>query len=348
MRSKQAVVTIHDVAQAAGVSVTTVSRVLNDKDDVAPETYERVWRVMQELNYTASLAAKSMRSRATNVIGLVMPDVTEPFDLEVIRGVGAAIRESGYDLMIYTTGGPPLSRRAAWEREHVALLSGGLTDGCIVVTPSAPTFPNAARIVVIDPQGDGANVPSVVARNRVGALSVMEYLIGLDHRRIGFIGGRPDTLSAIRRLAGYQDALAAAGIPADPALIQDGDYTRERGQVAARQLLDRPDRPTAIFAANDLSALGVMDVAQELGLRIPQDLSLVGFDNIPEAALATPKLTTVDQSIQEMGKLATKLLIGMLRREAPEQQLVKVPTHLIIRESCQAPASQHYSVSHTD
>jgi LacI family transcriptional regulator, galactose operon repressor len=340
MRSKQAVVTIHDVAQAAGVSVTTVSRVLNDKDDVAPATYEKVRRVMRELNYTASLAAKSMRSRTTNVIGLVMPEVTEPFDLEIIRGVGAAIRESGYDLMIYTTGGSPLSRRAAWEQEHVALLSGGLTDGCIVVTPSAPTFPNATRIVVVDPQGDGTNVPSVVARNRVGAFAVMEYLVGLGHRRIGFIGGRPDTLSGIRRLTGYRDGLATAGIPIDPALIQDGDYTRERGQAAARQLLGQPDRPTAIFAANDLSALGVMDVAQELSLCIPQELSLVGFDNIPEAALATPRLTTVDQSIQEMGELAATLLIGILRGEAPERQLVKVETQLIIRDSCQAPASQ--------
>jgi LacI family transcriptional regulator len=267
--------------------------------------------------------------------------VTEPFDLEVIKGVGAAIRESEYDLMIYTSGGPPLSRRAAWEQEHVALLSSGLTDGCIVVTPSTLTFPDAARIVVIDPQGDGANVPSVVARNRVGALAVMEYLIGLGHRRIGFIGGRLDSLSAIRRLAGYQDGLAAAGIASDPALIQDGDYTRERGQAAARQLLGRPDRPTAIFAANDLSALGVMDVAQELGLSIPQDLSLVGFDNIPEAVLATPRLTTVDQSIQEMGKLATKLLISMLRGEAPEQHLIRVPTHLIMRDSCQMLASPH-------
>jgi LacI family transcriptional regulator len=338
MRSKQAAVTIYDVAQAAGMSVTTVSRVLNNKGDVAPETYEKVRRVMQELNYTASLAAKSMRSRTTNVIGLVMPEVTEPFDLEVIKGVGKIIGESEYDLIIYTSGGPPLNRRAAWEQEHVALLSGGLTDGCIVVTPSALTFPETAQVVVIDPQGDGANVPSVVARNRVGALAVMEYLIGLGHRRIGFIGGRPDTLSAIRRRAGYQDGLAAAGIPLAPELMQDGDYTRERGQAAARQLLGQPDRPTAIFAANDQSALGVLDVAQELGVHIPQDVSLVGFDNIPEAAMATPRLTTVDQSIQEMAQLATKLLISMLRGEAPEQQLVKVPTQLVIRDSCQPPA----------
>jgi LacI family transcriptional regulator len=138
MRSKQSVVTIQDVARAAGVSITTASRVLNNKDDVAPETYEKVRRVMQELNYTPSLAAKGMRSRTSKVIGLILPEVTEPFDLEIIKGAGAAIRDSEYDMIIYTSGGPPLSRRASWELEQLALLSAGLTDGCIVVTPSAP------------------------------------------------------------------------------------------------------------------------------------------------------------------------------------------------------------------
>src|SRR6266545_4679768 len=285
MRSKPSVVTIHDVAKAAGVSASTVSRILNNRNDVAPETYEKVQQVMQQLNYTPTLIAKSMRSRITKVIGLILPEVTEPFDLEIIRGAGAAIRDSEYDMLIYTSGGPPLSRRASWELEHLALLSGGLTDGCIVVTPSAPAFPDTARIVVIDPLGDGAGVPSVIARNRVGALDVMEYLTGLSHRRIGFISGRPDALSAIRRLDGYKDGLEIAGIPYDPDLVQQGDYTREGGQAAARQLLGRADRPTAIFAANDESALGVMDIAQELGIRIPHDLSLVGFDNIPETAL---------------------------------------------------------------
>jgi LacI family transcriptional regulator len=340
MRTKQSVVRIQDVARAAGVSVTTASRVLNNKDDVAPETYEKVRRVMTELNYTASLAAKSMRSRTTNVIGLVMPGVTDAFNLEIIRGVGTAIRDSGYDLLVYTSGsrGPIIS--ASWEQEHVALLSSGLTDGCIVVTPVAPTFPDTSRIVVVDPNGNGASVPSVIATNRVGAMDVMRYLIGLGHRRIGFITGRYDTQSASRRFQGYQDSLAEADIPYDPDLVQAGDYTYERGRAAARLLLDRPDRPTAIFAANDQSAMGVMDTAKALGLRIPQDLSVAGFDNIPESMHGTPMLTTVDQSIHEMGALATKMLIAILQGEALENLLCKIPTRLVIRESCQAPSSQ--------
>jgi LacI family transcriptional regulator len=328
--------TIQDVARAAGVSVSTVSRVTNNKDDVSPETIEKVQRVVAELSYTASLAARGMRSRTTHVIGLVVPEVTTPFVLAVIKGVGSGIRESGYDLLIYASDNPPLSRRASWEKEHVALLSSGLTDGNIVVTPSAPTFPENAHIVVIDPQGAGANVPSIIATNRMGALAVMEYLIGLGHRQIGFIGGRPDALSAVRRFEGYRDGLIAAGIPYDPALVQDGDYTRERGEAAARLLLDRPDRLTAIFAANDESALGVMNVARSLGIRIPQDLSVVGFDDIPEAARVTPRLTTVDQSIQEMGALAVRMLMDSLQGKELDSKLYKILTRLIIRESCQA------------
>jgi LacI family transcriptional regulator len=278
-----------------------------------------------------------MRRRTSNVIGLILPEVTEPFDVEIIKGVGAAIRGSGYDMLIYTSGSPTLSARASWELEQLALLSGGLTDGCIVVTPSAPLFPDNNRIVVIDPLGDGANVPSVTARNRVGALFVMEYLSGLGHRRIGFVGGRPDTLSAIRRFAGYRDGLGIAGIPFDETLTHGGDYTRESGRAAAQALLGLPERPTAIFAANDETAFGVIEVAAEMGLRVPQDLSVVGFDNIPETLLATPRLTTVDQSVQEMGRLATLMLIDLLRGEAPAEQLVKVPTRLLVRESCCPP-----------
>lgn len=336
---RQSQATIQDVARAAGVSTTTVSRVINNKDEVSPETSAKVQQVVAELNYTPSLAAKGMRSRTTHVIGLIMPEVTTPYELAVIKGVGTAIRGSGYDLLIYAADDPPLSRRVAWEQEYVALLSNTLTDGNIVVTPMAPTFPENARIVVVDPQSEGAKVPSVIATNRAGALAVMEYLTGLGHRRIGFIGGWPDALSAMRRFEGYKDGLAVAGIPYDPDLVLEGDFSRKRGQAAARLLLNRPDPPTAIFAANDQSALGVMDAAQALEIQIPQDLSVVGFDDIPEAAQATPRLTTVDQGIQQMGALATQILIGWLEGEEPECLLCKVPTRLVVRESCRAVSS---------
>ncbi|HEY1016315.1 MAG TPA: LacI family DNA-binding transcriptional regulator [Herpetosiphonaceae bacterium] len=338
MRLKQSTVTIHDVARAAGVSVSTASRVLNNKDDVAPETYRKVRQVMEDLNYTASLAAKSMRSRATHVIGLLVPELIEVYYHEVLKGVGSAIRNSGYDLLIYTSGSPSMNRRASWEQEHVALLSGGLTDGCLIVTPSAPTFPNSSmRIVVVDPHGEGANVPSVVATNRDGALQAMDYLTGLGHRRIGFIGGYPESRSSIRRHEGYKDGLASVGVAYDPALVRPGDFTMGRGREAALELLALPERPTALFAANDLTAFGAMEAARELGLRVPEDVSVVGFDNIPEAMQSSPRLTTVDQSIREMGVLGTRLLLDILQGQEPAEQLVKIPTRLIVRESC-APA----------
>lgn len=337
MGSKQSAATIQDVARAAGVSVSTASRVLNNKDDVSPETYEKVRRVMQEMNYVASLAAKSMRSRATNVIGLLVPQVTDIFYQQIIHGVGLGIRDSGYDLMIYTAERPGLSKSESWEQEHVALLSNGLTDGCIVVTPMAPTFPDGSRVVVVDPQGDGANVPSIVTPNREGALEGMRYLIALGHRRIGFISGHYAALSSVRRSEAYRDALAEAGIAYLPDLVRSGDFTRERGYAAALELLRLPEPPTAIFAANDKSAIGALDAARDLGLAVPRDLSILGFDNIPEATQVAPKLTTVDQAIQEMGTLAIQLLFSLLKGEDLAESRVLVPTQLIKRDSCQPP-----------
>lgn len=289
---------------------------------------------MDQMNYTASLAAKGMRSRKTKVIGLVVPDVTHPFDLQAIQGVGSALVGSGYDLLVYASDTPPIKERASWEKEHLTRLSSGLTDGNILVTPYTTDFPKDTRVVVIDPLSGGPTVPSVISRNHAGALEVMEYLVGLGHRRIGFIGGRSDTQSGIRRFEGYKDGLNAASIPFDPELVQEGDYTRERGRQAAQELLTRTERPTAIFAANDSSAFGVMDAAKEQGLHVPQDLSIVGFDNITESVIVEPSLTTVDQSIQQMGQMAAQMLIDWLNGKEPDH-LVTVPTQLVVRESCQ-------------
>ncbi|KAB8142722.1 LacI family transcriptional regulator [Chloroflexia bacterium SDU3-3] len=335
MPTKQLGPTIRDVARAAGVSIATASRVMNNRAEVAPETSARVRQAMEELGYTASLAARSMRIQATNIIGLVVPELTAPFNLEVVKGVGEAIQESSYDLVIYTKGKLPLRSRPAWEQEHLALLSGGLADGVIVVTPSAPRFEQGAKIVVIDPHGGGTDLPSVVATNRQGAQDAVAHLLGLGHRRIGFIGGREDAQSAADRLEGYRAALAQRGLDVDPSLTQPGDYTRESGYAATVALLALPQPPTAIFATCDAAALGAMDAARALGLRIPHDLSIMGFDNIPEAAMATPPLTTVDQSIQQLGFNATIMLLQMLQDEQPDPALASVPTRIVTRSTCQ-------------
>ena len=342
-RTNKKTVTIQDVARTAGVSVSTVSRVLNDKDDVAYETYEKVRDVIQELGYTSSLAAKSMRSHKTDVIGLVMPDVEQPFPIQVMRGVNRAIAELDYDLIVYTSGGIKKNSSADRERHYVSLLNGSIADGVIVVTPVTTSFSTDAPVVAVDPNNVSPDCPAVIANNRIGAIAAMEHLISLGHCRIGFIGGHPDLQSAIRRLQGYEDALHQANIPLAPELIQVGDYSTETGLVCAQQLLELPSPPTAIFAANDQSAIGVIEAAREAGLRIPDDLSVVGFDNIPEAAFMRPALTTVDQSIDRMGYVATEMLIHLIRGETLDSNLYKIPTQLIVRDSCRAITSDTLS-----
>jgi LacI family transcriptional regulator len=334
MKRTKKTVTIQDVAEIAGVSVSTVSRVLNDKDDVAPETYEKVQKVIAELSYTSSLAAKSMRSHKTNVIGLIMPDVEGPFAIQVMRGINRAITELGYDLLVYTGGDAKKKSSADREQRYVSLLNSSITDGVIVVTPAATSFSTASPVVVVDPNNVSPDCPAVIAANRAGALVAMEYLISLGHRRIGFIGGRPELQSAVQRLQGYKDGLRQAGIPLDPELIKAGDYSTETGMICAQKLLNLSDSPTAIFAANDQSAIGVIKAAQEAGLRVPDDLSVVGFDNIPEAVYINPGLTTIDQSVDKMGYVATEMLVSLIQGESLDSNLYKMPTHLIIRDSC--------------
>jgi LacI family transcriptional regulator len=334
MNRNRTTTTIRDVAKAAGVSISTVSRVLNDKDDVAPETYQKVQEVIDELGYTSSLAARGLRSHRMNVIGLVMPDVGDPFSIQVLKGVNRAITELDIDLIVHTGGDLIKETTADRERRHVSLLSSGITDGVIVVAPAATTFSTTLPVVVVDPNNATPDCPVVIAANRSGALSAMEYLIGLGHRRIGFISGRPELQSAVRRLLGYKDSLYQAGIPLDPDLIQTGDYSRQTGFACAQRLLNLSDPPTAIFAANDQSAFGAIQAAQQAGLRVPDDLSVVGFDNIPEASYTNPGLTTIDQFIDEMGCIATEMLINLIEGNSLESNVYKMPTQLIVRDSC--------------
>lgn len=332
-------VTIHDVASAAGVSVSTVSRVLNNRDDVSEDTFARVQDVINELGYSSSLAARSMRSRKTNVIGVLVPDMEQPFSVEMLRGISASVREAGYDLLAYLSAVRPADALGSWEQRQVSLLNGSVVDGIIVVTPHADNFRTTHPLVAIDPHSDSTHFPSVISTNRIGVMDGMQYLLDLGHRRIGYVGGRLDLESGHRRLRGYMDALKLRGIPYDEALVVDGDYTRPSGHEGGRSLLTLDARPTAIFASNDDAAIGVMEAAAELGIRVPHDLSVVGFDNVPEAAAARPPLTTVDQSIAEMGVIAMNMLLTLIRKEPLLEHRHKVPTRLIVRDSTAAPGA---------
>lgn len=332
MRKKSQTVTIQDVAKTAGVSVSTVSRVLNGKVDVSSVTQSHILAVIDDLGYTTNLAARSMRSFKTNLIGLIMPDIAYPFAVEVMRGVNKAVAESEFDLLVYTTGDVRKIGRAYHEQKYVSLLSNSITDGVIIVAPVTSVFSNNAPIVSVDPIIKHPDYPSVHATNYQGSVDAMQYLLELGHRRIGYIGGRPELVSSNRRLDGYCDSLIRAEIPLDESLITIGDFTTETAIHRTRSLLALPQPPTAIFAGNDQSAIGVYQVADEMGLHIPDDLSVIGFDNIPESKYMG--LTTVDQFISEMGFVATQMLIKLINHETLDTQTYRMDTKLVIRNSC--------------
>jgi LacI family transcriptional regulator len=332
MQHKKRAVTIQDVAKTAGVSVSTVSRVLNGKTDVANDTQDRILSVIENLGFTTNLAARSMRSVKTNLIGLIMPDIAYPFAIEVMKGVNRAVAKSEYDLLVYTTGDVRKYATASHEQKYVSLLNNSITDGVIIVAPAAAEFSSDAPIVSVDPLIINPNYPSVFATNYQGAVTAMQYLLDLGHKRIGFISGRPELVSSNRRMKGYRDSLAKAGITMDKSLISAGDYTTETALQCTRALLALDDPPTAIFAANDQTAVGVFQVAQELGVRIPEDLSVIGFDNIPESKYMG--LTTVDQFLSEMGFVATQMLIKLINGKPLDNQIYKMQTQLVVRNSC--------------
>lgn len=324
--------TINDVAHAAGVSVATVSKAVNGRDGVAPATLAHVMSVVDELGYASSLVATSMRRRRTNVIGVLVAEF-EPFALQLLRGVSTELQGTRFDVMAYA-GSVSAGEHRGWERRSLSRLAGTLIDGAIVVTPTS-TPEAAVPIVAIDPH-EGPDGPATVSVINVdGARAATEHLISLRHRRIGHLRGRTDLISAQQREQGYREALDAAGIPFDPALIADGGYRAADSTAGAHALLERVDRPTAIFAANDLSAIELLRVAAERGLRVPEDLSVIGFDDISEAAAHVPQLSTVRQPLAEMGAAAVRLLLRML--DGGEREDVRMPAELVVRETTAPP-----------
>jgi LacI family transcriptional regulator len=326
--------TIRDVAARAGVSVATVSKVLNDRYGVAAATSARVREVIAELGYEASLVAQSLRNHRTNVLGILVADL-EPFSAELLKGAGDAIRHTGFELVIYSACGHAIDH-VGWERRSLTRLSGTLIDGAVLVTPTVIEARYAAPVVAVDPHTGPCDLPTIDADNLSGAKNAVEHLLALGHRRIGLVGGRRDLQSAMLRESGYRQAFADAGIRVDERLMVDGEYDPEVTRTVVGGLLTSRRRPTAIFAANDVSALATVDVAGSLGLRVPEDLSVVGFDNIPESALSTPPLTTVEQPIREMGHRAVDLLIALIRGERPGLTHVTLDTRLVIRGSTTA------------
>ncbi|MET7750084.1 LacI family DNA-binding transcriptional regulator [Micromonospora sp. NPDC005367] len=336
MTEVNAPVTMSDVARAAGVSTATVSRVVNGHYGVSAHTSAQVRSAIERLGYESSLVATSLRRSRTNVLGLVTHSF-QSYTAEVLKGVMQALTRSGFDLIIYANSDLYGSYSEGWEQRHLTRLSGTLTDGCIVVTPWGEVQ-SRTPVVAIDPARH-STAPAVTADNLAGATAAVEHLLGLGHRRIGFIAGRSNLAAAWSREEGYRSALTGAGVPVDLTLIGRGDFNPESASPLARALLQRADRPTAIFAASDGMALKVLEAAKELGLSVPGDLSVVGFDNIPESALTEPGLTTVDQSMYQLGYEAARMLKALVTGEWEGPRQMVLPTSLVVRGSTAPPKS---------
>lgn len=322
-----------DVARKAGVSVATVSKVINGRWGVAQATVDRVQQVIDQLGYEASLGAQGLRSRRTQVLGILVAEF-EPFSTELLKGASAKVSETGYELLAYAAGAR--GSTVGWERRSLARMSGTLIDGAILVTPTVVEARQGIPVVAIDPHTGPSGMPTVDSDNFTGAVLATNYLLGLGHRRIGFVGGRPDLESARLREAGFRTTMANAGVCVEEALVCVGGYRTETAEGPARDLLSRVDRPTAVFAANDQSAIATMTAARGLGLTVPDDLSVIGFDNVPESASTLPPLTTIGQPLQQMGATAVSMLVDLIAGVECDTH-VRLPTELVVRASCRPP-----------
>lgn len=332
-RAKNNPATIVDVAELAGVSHSTVSRVLNGRPYVKAATRTKVMEAAEELGYVANLQARGLAGGRLGVVGFVVPDFTTSYRTEMIRGVDMALAELGLDLLLGTT-----RSREQRDASYVSRLVGGLVDGLIILVPksverygpelTARNFP----FVVLGRQGP-AEINSVVAADAQGIDEAVAHLVELGHRRIGHLSGDLATEVGKERLRGFRGAVAKFGLDADGELIREGDFQRQRGHEGTLELLDLAEPPTAIVAASDDMAVAALQAAAKQGVRVPEEMSIVGCNNVPEVARTSPALTTTHVPLAEMGRSAVELLVN--RIEDPERPAVhiEIPTSLIVRES---------------
>ncbi len=327
---------IVDVARRAGVSVGSVSRVINEHPTVTPATRERVEIAVRELGYVPNAIAGSLRSRRSKTIGLIIPDVTNPFFSELALNVERSAAAAGYNVILGNS-----DNSADRQRHYLRALAVRRVDGIILVPAreTGPSFEFEIPVVGVDREVGGR--PFVASDNRAGAKSAIEHLRRLGHQLIACVAGPKVLPNAQERRMGYEDValpvLRSAGV--DPAAyIVSTDFSYDAGYAATRRLLEVAPRPTAVFASSDQQAIGGLRAAADLGLAVPNDLSIVGFDDIPLANLVMPRLTTVRQPVAEIGVLAMRLLLDLVSgATAPRRRRHLLATSLQIRQSCAPP-----------
>jgi LacI family transcriptional regulator len=334
------VVTIKDVAREAAVSVATVSRVYNDSANVRDDTRERVRRVGARLGYSPHGGARSLITRTTHTVGVLLPDLYGEFFSELIRGIDQTVQAHGYHLLVASSHDAPVEIEAALRSMR------GRVDGLIVMSPTmdaqkavrhlAHHFPVVLLNCTVrrGAENDGAELDAITIANFQGARAMVRHLAQLGHRRIAIIGGSPRNFDAAERLRGYRAALREAALERVPEWEVHGDFGERSGHQAARALLRLEPCPSAIFAANDAMAIGALSALREAKVRVPQDVAVVGFDDIPMARYMNPPLTTVHVDIGDLGQRATQRLIGRLNGTVTNARQQTVSASLVVRSSC--------------
>lgn len=327
--------TIFDVANRAGVSISTVSRVLNGKDRVHPDTRARVWEAVRELSYQTNAFAHGLATQRTHMLGFVIPQINDPFFMEIVRGVEEQAAESGYSLLVASQPQQP------GEHRYLQLFQRSYVDAMVLVSIDV-SLPEVEQIldrgvpVVLVQQDIGGKVPTVVADNYGGARALAKHLVDLHgYRRIAYIAGTDITPDSALRLRALEAILKEHDLALDARYVVRGNYLRGSGRTAMRELLARQPWPEAVFAANDQMASDAILAIREQGLRVPEDIAVVGFDDVPLASYVVPTLTTVRQPIYEMGVEAGRIALRMIDAGlAGEPHRVTLPTKLVVRNSC--------------
>ncbi len=333
-------VTIQAIAEEAGVSVPTVSRVVNGRSDVAPETRERVEGLLHQHGYRRRSVRQPTRAR---LVDLVFPDLDSPWAVEIIRGVEDVAHAAGVGTVVSA-----IHRKSRSARQWLQNLRARASDGVILVTSTleSPMLEELHRLnvpmVVIDPANGGPtlDVPTIGTTNWAGGLSATEHLLSLGHRRIGFVAGPRRLLCSRARMDGYRAGLDAAGVPADDRSSAKVTSTRTPDSWRGMSLLELDEPPTAIFAASDQMAFGVYEAVRRHGLRVPDDISVVGFDDLPEVQWASPPLTTVRQPLAEMGALGARTVLRLAAGEPIDSPRVELATSMVVRESTARPRNE--------
>lgn len=327
--------TMKDVAELARVSVSTVSHVMNGTRRVSEETRGDVLAAVEELSYKPNLLAKGLKTRRTYTIGLLIPDIQNSFFTSVVRGVEDVALSCGYHLFLCNTDEDP-----GREEEYITELAKKRVDG-LMVAPSARRESHFGRLrdegmpfVFLDRDVEGVDADVVSVDNRTGMRLIAEHLVGLGHQRIGMISGPLDKASGYERHLGLRDALADLGVELEDSLVRFGDFRTSGGREGAGELLDLPSPPTALVTANNQMTLGALLTVNEMGLDVPGDLSVVGFDDPEWAPLTGPPLTTLAQPIYEMGVRAARMLLeGIEDGPDEESRRVLLEPWLVVRES---------------